>query len=146
MWVQWPITNSYPTNKHALLPSHPLLPILGSTKVRGLASSKSQGGPKAQFCPTFQKIQVLLHFYVTIFLDSQSQGGPRPRPPGPRGYEAPVSATYIFRQISAVLVLLKWESWFHGILRQLNFGISTLCHYLPFYNYCKDSTKDKEKE
>ena len=39
---------------------------------------KSGGGPKAQLCPTFQKIQVLLHFYVTIFLDSQSQGGPRP--------------------------------------------------------------------
>ena len=39
---------------------------------------KVRGGPKAQFCPTFQKIQVLLHFYVTIFLDSQSQGGPRP--------------------------------------------------------------------
>ena len=45
---------------------------------RGLASSKSQGGPKAQFCPTFQKSWVLLHFYVTIFWDSQSQGGPRP--------------------------------------------------------------------
>ena len=45
---------------------------------RGGASSRSQGGPKAQFCPTFKKIRVLLHFYVTIFLDSQCQGGPRP--------------------------------------------------------------------
>ena len=45
---------------------------------RGVASSKSQGGPKAQFCHTFQKIHFLLHFYVTIFWDFKSQGGPRP--------------------------------------------------------------------
>ena len=50
---------------------------------RGVASSQSQGGPKAKFCPTFQKIHFLLHFYVT------SQGGPRPWPHGPPSYDAP---------------------------------------------------------
>ena len=39
---------------------------------------KVRGGQKPNFAPTFQKSRVLLHFYVTIFLDSQSQGGPRP--------------------------------------------------------------------
>ena len=46
--------------------------------VRGVASSESQGGPKAQFCPTFRKIHFLLRFYVTMFWDFKSQGGPRP--------------------------------------------------------------------
>ena len=36
---------------------------------------KVRGGQKANFAPTFQKSRVLLHFHVTIFLDSQSQGG-----------------------------------------------------------------------
>ena len=42
---------------------------------RGGASSKSQGGQKAQFAPNFQEIHFLLHFYVTIFWIFQSQGG-----------------------------------------------------------------------
>ena len=69
-----------------LLKIHPLIYLLTccadddkcTYRFRGGASSQSQGGPKAQFCPTFQNIRVLLHFYVTIFWDSQSQGGPRP--------------------------------------------------------------------
>ena len=43
--------------------------------VRGVASSKSQGGQKARFAPNFQRIHFLLHFYVTIFWIFQSQGG-----------------------------------------------------------------------
>ena len=43
--------------------------------IRGSASSKSQGGQKAQFAPNFQEIHFLLHFYVTIFWIFQSQGG-----------------------------------------------------------------------
>ena len=42
---------------------------------RGGASSKSQGGQKAQFAPNFRKIRFLLHFYVTIFWIFQNQGG-----------------------------------------------------------------------
>ena len=47
--------------------------FLGS--IRGVASSTSQGGQKAQFAPNFQRIHFLLHFYVTIFWIFQSQGG-----------------------------------------------------------------------
>ena len=42
---------------------------------RGGASSKSQGGQKAQFAPNFQEIHFLLHVYATIFWIFQSQGG-----------------------------------------------------------------------
>ena len=42
---------------------------------RGGASSKSQGGQKAQFAPIFRKIHFLLHFYVTIFWIFSKSGG-----------------------------------------------------------------------
>ena len=58
-------------------------------KSRGVASSESQGGPEALFCPTFWKIHFLLHFYVTIFWDFKSQGGAAAPPPGPPSYDAP---------------------------------------------------------
>ena len=41
----------------------------------GAALAPSQGGQKAQFAHNFQEIHFLLHFYVTIFWNFQSQGG-----------------------------------------------------------------------
>ena len=37
---------------------------------------QKSGGRKSQVCPSFEKSQVILHFYVTIFWNSQSQRAP----------------------------------------------------------------------
>ena len=48
---------------------------------RGVASSKSQGGQKAQFALNFQRIHFLLHFYVTFLDFSKSEGSADPSEP-----------------------------------------------------------------
>ena len=42
--------------------------------ITGASQAPKVRGPNVQFYPTFQKSRVLLHSYVTIFWNPQSQG------------------------------------------------------------------------